>query len=95
VPGTINFNVPVTLTVTYTDQQLADAGITDESTLLLYRFESSVNEWKPIGYRLGETQTLDMANNVLSATLLGFSRFGQLGASGDYLVFLPLIMRSN
>ena len=94
LPGAITFNVPVTLTVTYTDQQLTDAGITDESTMLLYRYESSINQWKRIGYRPGETQTLDMVNNVITARILGFSRFGQAGASGTNDLFLPIIMNN-
>ena len=70
-PGSINFNVPVTLTVSYTDAELASAGISDESTMVLYRFETSLNEWQPIGYRPGETQTLDVDNNLITATVLG------------------------
>ena len=93
-PGTINFARPVTLTVSYTDQQLAAAGITDESTLLLYRYESSINAWKPIGYRAGESQTLDTQHNVITAVMLGFSRFGTLGANQSQTLFLPLIMRN-
>jgi predicted outer membrane repeat protein len=92
-PGSIDFNVPVTLTVSYTDQELADAGIKDESTMKLYRYETSIGEWKPIGYRLGETQTLDMDNNLITATVLGLSKFGRGAPEGGYEVFLPLILR--
>ncbi len=45
--------------------------------MLLYRFEPSVNDWKPIGYRPGETQTLDVDNNLITATVLGLSRLGK------------------
>ena len=34
-PGSINFNVPVTLSVSYTDAELASAGISDELTMKL------------------------------------------------------------
>ena len=95
LPGTINFNVPVTLTVSYTDQQLAEAGITDESTMLLYRYETSLNEWQPVGYRPGETQTLDIDNNVITASLMGLSRFGQAGrVVASFKVFLPLLAKN-
>ncbi|HSD84242.1 MAG TPA: hypothetical protein VLG46_10300, partial [Anaerolineae bacterium] len=47
LPGSINFNVPVTLSVSYTDEQLASAGITDELGLKLYRYEPLLNDWKP------------------------------------------------
>lgn len=92
-PGSINFNVPVTLTVSYTPDELAAAGISDETSLKLYRFEPSVNDWKPIGYRPGETQTLNVNNKTITAVVLGFSRFGKLGAESESDIFLPLIMR--
>jgi hypothetical protein len=94
LPGSINFNVPVTLSVSYTDEQLASAGITDELSLKLYRFEPVLNDWRPIGYRLFETQTLDVDNNLITATVLGFSRFGTAGLSQDHEVFLPLVARN-
>jgi predicted outer membrane repeat protein len=92
-PGSINFNVPVTLSVSYTDAELAAAGITDELTLQLYRFEPLLNDWKPIGFRPNETQTLDVDNNLITATLLGFSRLGKMGATAEYGIFLPIILR--
>jgi predicted outer membrane repeat protein len=94
-PGSINFNVPVTLSVSYTDAELAAAGITNELTLQLYRFEPVLNEWKPIGYRLNETQTLDADNNLITATVLGFSRFGHGAPIAGFDVFLPLILVNN
>jgi hypothetical protein len=94
-PGSINFNTPVTVTVSYTDSQLAAAGITNELDLKLYRFETSVNQWEPIGYRAGETQTLDTDNNLITARLLGFSRFGQAGATtAVQSLFLPLLRKN-
>jgi hypothetical protein len=93
-PGSINFNVPVTLSVSYTEAELAAAGITDELTLKLHRFEPTLNEWKPIGYRPGETQTLDSVNNLITATLLGFSRFSKGSAEAGFDIFLPLVMRN-
>jgi predicted outer membrane repeat protein len=94
LPGSINFNIPVTLSVSYTDAQLAAAGITDELTMKLYRFEPLLNDWRPIGYRPNETQTLDVDNNLITATVLGFSRWGQMGAITEYDIFLPLIFRN-
>lgn len=95
LPGSIGFNVPVTLSVSYTDAQLAAAGITDELTLQLYRFEPTLNDWRPIGYRPGETQTLDVDNNLITATVLGFSRWGTAGkTASSWEVFLPLVLRN-
>ncbi len=93
-PGSIDFNVPVTLTVSYTDDELASAGISDETSLMLYRFEPGANGWKPIGYRPGETQALDVDHNLITTTMLGFSRFGRMGASSEFEIFLPLIVRN-
>ena len=62
--------------------------------MVLYRFETSLNEWKPIGYRPGETQTLDVDNNLITATVWGLSRFGQMGFTSGFEVFLPLAMRN-
>jgi hypothetical protein len=93
-PGSISFNVPVTLSVSYTDAELAAAGISDETSMLLYRFEPSVNDWKPIGYRSGETQTLDMDNNLITATVLGLSRWAKGGMPESGVeIFLPVVMR--
>ncbi|HTP06708.1 MAG TPA: choice-of-anchor Q domain-containing protein [Anaerolineae bacterium] len=95
LPGSISFNMPVTLSVSYTDQQLAAAGITDELSLKLYRFEPLVNDWRPIGFRSGETQTLDADNNIITATVLGFSRFGGMGrVTAGFDIFLPLVMKN-
>jgi predicted outer membrane repeat protein len=93
-PGSISFNQPVTLSVSYTDQQLAAAGITDELSLALQRFEPIVNDWKPIGFRPGETQTLDVDNDIITATVLGFSRWGMTGPTTVYDIFLPLVLRN-
>ncbi len=80
------FNTPVTLTLSYTD---ADVAGIDESTLRLYRYVCKEDEsllrcvWEEIGSgtRPGEGQKLDTANNVLTAWLTGFSRFGGMGVS--------------
>ncbi|MGC9396702.1 MAG: right-handed parallel beta-helix repeat-containing protein, partial [Anaerolineae bacterium] len=78
-----SFNEPVTLTLEYTDEDVAGM---DESTLRLHRYVCSGPEtlllcvWEEIGARSGEGQMLDMENNVLTAWLRGFSRFSGMGA---------------
>jgi hypothetical protein len=98
VPGSILFNVPVTLSLGYTDAQLASAGITDELQLKLYRFEALPfgTGWCEVGVcRPGESQVQDTQNNLITATVLGFSRFGGMSkASPGTDIFLPLIMRN-
>ncbi len=74
------FEKPVTLTLTYSDTDVA--GI-DESTLRLYRQVCVGPEgctWEMVGVRPGEGQTLDAENNVLTAWLRGFTRFRGMGA---------------
>ena len=76
------FSTPVTLTLEYTDEDVAGM---DESTLQLHRYVCPYPEslllcfWEVIGTRSGEGQTLDMENNVLTAWLTGFTRFGTMG----------------
>ncbi len=78
------FNAPVTLTLAYTD---ADVAGIDESTLRLYRYVCTGPDtlllcvWELIGTRSGERQALDPVNNVLTAVLTGFTRFGGMGVS--------------
>lgn len=90
-PPPIFFNAPVTLTVTYTD---ADVVGINEAQLKLYRFEPNSVGWQPIGYRPGETQTIDIDNNVITATILGFSKFGRMGPESGYELFLPIVLRN-
>ncbi len=91
------FSAPVTLTLEYTDEDIA--GI-DESALQLYRYVCPNPDslwlcfWEVIGTRAGEGQTLDMDNNVLTAWLMGFNRFGTLSVTSESMkVYLPLVMR--
>jgi uncharacterized repeat protein (TIGR01451 family) len=76
------FSAPVTLTLEYTDEDVAGM---DESTLQLRRYVCPNPEslllcfWEVIGTRPGEGQMLDMENNVLTAWLMGFSKFRTLG----------------
>jgi hypothetical protein len=89
IPG-FTFEKTVTLTIEYSD---ADVVGLDEETLALYRWTGS--EWEEIGERPPETYTLDLENNVLTAYLLGFSRFSTMGTGVDYHVFLPVVLRNR
>jgi predicted outer membrane repeat protein len=88
----ITFTQPVTLVLQYSE---ADLGGIDEHSLRLYRFETSVNDWRPIGFRSGESQVLDIDNNTLTVVLRGFSRFGKMGASGFYEIFIPIVVKNH
>jgi hypothetical protein len=84
------FEKVVTLTNGYTD---ADVAGMIESTLALYRGLGI--EGEKIGTRPGESQTLDTGTNLLTAYLLGTSRFREMGRGITGLLFLPLSMRDG
>jgi parallel beta-helix repeat protein len=84
------FRKVVTLTSTYSDEDVARM---IEGTLALYR--GSGLRAARIGTRPGESQTLDAENNVLTAYLIGTSRFAEMGGSITAQILLPLILRNN
>ena len=89
IPG-FTFRQVTTLTIEYSD---ADVARLDEETLALYRWTGS--EWEEIGERPPETYTLDIENNVLTAHLLGFSRFSTMGVGISHDIFLPVVLRNR
>jgi parallel beta-helix repeat protein len=84
------FEKVVTLTNGYAD---ADVAGMIESTLALYRGPGI--EGEKIGTRPGESQTLDTGTNLLTAYLLGTSRFREMGRGITGLLFLPLSTRDG
>jgi parallel beta-helix repeat protein len=84
------FEKVVTLTNGYAD---ADVAGMIESTLALYRGPEI--EGEKIGTRPGESQTLDTENNLLTAYLIGTSRFKEMGRGVTCLLFLPLSTRDG
>ncbi|MCP4539995.1 MAG: hypothetical protein GY832_22885 [Chloroflexi bacterium] len=86
-----SFARAVTLTSEYSDADIA--GI-EEDGLALYR--ETEGEWVKIGARTGETQTLDVENNLLTVYLLGTSQFGEAGpVTGPRFIFMPLIIKNG
>ncbi len=91
----LTFTQPVTIVIHYSD---ADVAGISEAWLRLYRFEHPPfgNGWCAIGdCRPLESQTLDLANNVITATVLGFSKWGQMGLENAYEIFLPVALKGN
>jgi len=79
------FDAPVSVTVHYNDVEIADLL---EGTLAMYhRTEEPGAEWEPV-----ETQ-LDTVNNVMTAHLTSFSRFGGMGVAIQQRVYLPLLSK--
>ena len=67
-----NFNEPVTLTITYTDEELALAGITDESKISPYFFDVVSNDWTNAGIT---DIVRDPANNKIEFKVSHFTKF--------------------
>lgn len=89
----VTFSAPVTITIHYTESEL---GGINEQTLKLYRLEYPPfgTGWCAIGVcRPLESQTLDVDNNIITATVLGFSKWGKYGAQYPYDLFLPIIVK--
>ena len=84
------FRKVVTLTATYSDEDVARMV---EGTLALYRGLGIRAE--KIGTRPGESQTLDVENNLLTAYLMGTSRFREMGEGITAQIILPLIIRNG
>jgi len=93
LPGAdISFLQPVTLTIHYSDRDVA--GI-DESTLALYRWIVLVDQWRKVGDSIisGEAQWLYPEENLLVARLRRFSAFGKMGVT--HPIFLPVVLRNS
>jgi len=84
------FEKAITLTSEYA--QTAVQGMI-ERTLALYR--QTEDGWQKIGVREGETQTLDVGNNVLTVYLLSNSRFREYGVGITNYIFLPLVIKDG
>jgi hypothetical protein len=90
----VTFSAPVTITLHYTESEL---GGISEQTLKLYRLEYAPygNGWCVIGVcRPQESQTLDTANNIITATVYGFSKWGKFGAQYPYDLYLPILSKN-
>jgi hypothetical protein len=80
-----SFDVTITLRIRYADAVLANLF---ENTLALYRRTNQ--GWEIIGTRPGESYSLDVDGNLLTAYLRGFSRFGNMGTAISHRLFLPV-----
>jgi hypothetical protein len=90
--ASFTFETTVTVTIHYSD---ADVKGLDEKTLKLYRWVMPPGGWQVVGARSDEGQSLDTVHNTLTAWLRGLSRFGNMGASSGYDIFLPLVIKSG
>jgi hypothetical protein len=65
-----DFIKPVTLTFTYTEEQIKDF---TEDTLSIYRWDAATGKWESLG------GTVDPVNNTITVELLQFSLFAIVG----------------
>jgi peptide/nickel transport system substrate-binding protein len=94
VPGdTFSFNQPITITLRYTDTNLAN--IFDENSLDLFYWDRASNSWKdaaetcPIAERY---ERLDADQNLFEVRVCHLSEFSLIGTKKSQ-VFLPMVMR--
>jgi protocatechuate 3,4-dioxygenase beta subunit len=67
-----DLNSDATLTLNYTDAQVADAGV-DEAKLTVALLNASTGSWE------GQETTVDTTNNLLTASISHFSTYGVIG----------------
>jgi hypothetical protein len=75
-PDDTSFDPAVTVTITYTDAEVEGL---DEATLRVFRFNPDTSKYD---IEITTVVGRDTANNTISFTVTGFSKFG-LGANGD------------
>lgn len=84
------FNLPITLTVNYSDAALQAAGITDEATLNLAVWDEAQAVWTPL--LPCEGCSLDTTANQIVALYSQPGTFALIG-DGQFDVYLPVIVR--
>ncbi|RME45196.1 MAG: hypothetical protein D6796_10810 [Caldilineae bacterium] len=94
------FSGLITLTLTYSDEELADAGISDEASLRLYYWTGS--RWQDVVRTCPGPGTLrpdyvrDTTNNTLTAPICHLSEFGMFAptAPAQQMLYLPLVVKN-
>ena len=94
------FSGLITLTLTYSDEELADAGISDETMLRLYYWTGSI--WDDVVNTCPGPGTLrpgyvrDTANNILTAPICHLSEFALFAptAPAQKMLYLPLVLKN-
>ncbi len=85
----MEFNTPVTLTLTYTD---ADFGLIAEESLGLYYWDEAASAWTDaVATCPGGEYTRDLEGNILELPLCHLTEFGLFGE--PLRIFLPLMHR--
>jgi hypothetical protein len=79
------FAEPLSLRITYTDEQLAALGITDPATLGILYWNGQ--QWEPV------SATVDTSQQQISAMLDHFSTFALAAGGSRATLYLPLIQR--
>ncbi|MBA3029921.1 MAG: DUF1566 domain-containing protein [Desulfobacteraceae bacterium] len=77
-PSGTTFSQPVSITIPYSEEKLAEKGIIDESSLRVYTYDEEHGVWLPI-----QTLGIDTVNNTIAAATSHFSLFA---IAGDTLI---------
>ncbi len=85
----------VDITMEYDEDDLAAAGITDESVLAIYYWDENKSQWDDVANTCSPASEYnrDAAQNTLSVEVCHLSSFGLFGISG-YEIYLPVVMKS-
>lgn len=76
IPDSVSFEA--TVTINYTDEQLVAAGVAEEDSLVLFRYDAGADLWIEL------PTTIDATNNIATATTTAFSNWslGPAAATG-------------
>ncbi len=92
--GTVvnHFAQAYTMNLNYTDEELAQSGVDEQSLRCVY-LDETTNQWQPV------TSTVDAANNTVTCQADHFTEFalvaGQVSSTGNgqSSIYLPLVQR--
>ncbi|OPL16014.1 MAG: hypothetical protein AVO38_01780 [delta proteobacterium ML8_D] len=87
-PNGLTFDIPVTVTVTYSDESLDANNIVDEESIKLYLLDETLGIW------IAEDSAVDHANNSVTAELSHFSTYKLNGAKLETHHFNMLYARA-
>lgn len=75
-PDGINFNMPSAIQLSYSDESLSDAGLSDDSNLKLYSYNRSLNNWEEVNKISIHTDL-----NIITAEINHFSYYAITGSN--------------
>lgn len=78
----------------YRDEDLLDAHIEDEETLRLYYWNAGLGAWDDVVNTCTGLDYVRFPANALRAPVCHLSEFALIGETGQYVIYLPLVLRN-